>query len=107
MPSDPHAILKLEVPIIVRLAETRMTVEQVLMLAPGAILELEKRADEDLDLMVNNRVIGAGHAVKVGENFGIRLSFVGDVSTRVAAATQPEDDDDIDSIAQGLLAGQL
>jgi hypothetical protein len=34
---------------------------------------------------VNNKVIGAGSAVKVGENFGVRVTNVGDVATRVQA----------------------
>ena len=36
-------------------------------------------ADEDLEVMVNNKPIGAGLAVKVGENFGVRVTYVGDL----------------------------
>ena len=82
---DVEAILQLEIPFIVRLGERAMTLGEVMGLAPGAIIELEKGADEELDILVNNKQIGAGHAVKVGENFGVRLSFIGDLRQRILA----------------------
>ena len=62
-----------------------MTVNEVLNLVPGAIIELPKKADEELDLMVNNKQIGVGAAVKVVENFGLRISYIGDLKERIAA----------------------
>jgi hypothetical protein len=35
--------------------------------------------------MVNNQVVGEGEAVKVGENFGLRLTAVGDLSDRISS----------------------
>lgn len=78
--------LKLEVPIIVRLGERQMTVEEVVGLAPGALIELPKGAESELDLMVNNKVVGSGTAAKVGENFGIRITCIGDARSRLDAA---------------------
>ena len=78
-------VLRLEVPVVVRLGQRRLTVSEVRMLAPGSIIELSKKADSELDLMVNNKDVGCGLAVKVGENFGIRLTFVGDVRSRIEA----------------------
>ena len=110
---DP--ILRLEVPLIVRLGERRMKVRELLQLAPGAIIELPKNAEEDLDLLVKNRLVGGGSAVKVGENFGIRIEWIGEPQERVMAMgpqpTQgPEADDPIDDVeaaAISLLSGQL
>lgn len=83
----PHLerILALEVPIVVRLAVRVMKVSEVTTLVPGSILELPKSSDSELDLMVNNRVVGTGLAVKVGENFGIRISEIGSAAQRVEA----------------------
>jgi flagellar motor switch protein FliN/FliY len=78
-------ILKLEVPIVVRLGERTMEVEEVLGWVPGSIIELPKEADSELDLLVNNKAIGCGVAVKVGENFGLRLTYLGDVASRIQA----------------------
>lgn len=85
VPSDVTAILRLEVPIIVRLAERTMKVSDILGLVPGAIIELTKSAEEELDVLVNNKCIGRGEAVKVGENFGVRISTIGDARDRIAA----------------------
>jgi len=85
MPSDVAAVLRLEVPVIVRLGERMMTVSEVTALVPGAIIELPKNADAELDLLVNNKQIGTGTAVKVGENFGLRITYIGDVRQRIAA----------------------
>lgn len=104
-------ILKLDVPVIVRLGERRMTVGEVLCLVPGAIIELPKLADSDLDLLVNNREVGIGSAVKVGENFGLRLSFVGSKVQRLKASTGEEgpemSEPEAEKLAQVLLAGQI
>lgn len=89
MPSDLQAVLRLEVPVIVRLGERTMTVEDVVGLAPGAIIELPKSSEAELDLLVNNKQIGTGAAVKVGENFGLRISYIGDVRERIAALGAP------------------
>jgi len=85
MPADLPSILKLEVPLIVVIAQRGMPVREVMALAPGAILELPKAADEDLEVLVNNKPVGAGRAVKVGENFGVRITYVGDLKQRIEA----------------------
>lgn len=85
MPSDLKAILRLEVPIIVEIGAREMTLDQVLALTPGAIIELPKSIDEELEIKVNNKPIGVGAAVKVGENFGLRVGYVGDVKSRINA----------------------
>ena len=77
MVTDISTILGLKVPVIVQIGRRRLSMDDVLALGPGAILELDKKADGDLDLLVNNKIIGEGAAVKVGENFGVRISSMG------------------------------
>ncbi|MBL1216456.1 MAG: FliM/FliN family flagellar motor switch protein [Planctomycetes bacterium] len=102
MPSDLDSILQLDVPIIVRISERRMLVDEVVAFAPGTILELPKSADEDLDVLVNNVPIGQGQAVKVGENFGVEVTYVGDLKARIAAMAGQQEPAD-DGIPAGLL----
>ncbi|MGQ0627799.1 MAG: FliM/FliN family flagellar motor switch protein [Phycisphaerales bacterium] len=91
MASDIRTILKLEVPVVVQLGTRQLRVSEVVALQPGAIIELAKRAEDPLDLMVNNKVVGTGKAVKVGENFGLRVATIGDARARLTAlATPPE-----------------
>jgi len=93
MSADLDRILKLEVPIIVQMGQREMAVSDVMSLVPGSIIELPKSADDELELMVNNRQIGTGRAVKVGENFGIKVTFVGDVKSRISAMGTGERND--------------
>jgi len=74
-----HRILGLQVPVIVKLAARKLNMNEVMRLGTGAIIEFFKSSDEPLELMINNKVIGLGETVKVGENFGLRLTQIGDV----------------------------
>ena len=78
-------LLRLEVPVIVTLAERTMSVAEVMKLSLGAILEFEVSADSELALMINNKRLGAGTAVKVGENFGLRITRVVGAQEKVKA----------------------
>jgi flagellar motor switch protein FliN/FliY len=78
-------ILHLYVPVIVKLAERKLNVSEVMQLGTGAIIEFSKNNDEALELMINNKVIALGEVVKVGENFGLRLTQVGDIKQIIAA----------------------
>src|SRR5438874_5833620 len=83
-PSTPshgelRRILRLGVPVIVKLAERRLSLSEVLRLGNGAIIEFFKSSDEPLELMINNKVIAVGETVKVGENFGLRITQIGDL----------------------------
>lgn len=83
---DQSRINGLEVPIVVELGRRTMTLREVVGLLPGAIIDLAKPADEELALLVNNQRVATGHAVKVGENFGIRVERVGSLEELESAA---------------------
>ena len=85
MTADVNAILALEIPLIVEIASRRMSLAEAVNLSHGAIIEFPKNSEGALRIMVNNKPVGAGVAVKVGENFGVRVSQVGDISERVGA----------------------
>ncbi len=76
-------LLAIEVPVIVQLGVRRMSVGEVMRFSVGAIIEFQKAADEELELLANNKGIGQGHAVKVGENFGIKITKVGSVKEMI------------------------
>lgn len=78
-------ILRLDVPVIVKLAERKLMLSEVLRLGVGAIIEFVKSSDEPLELMINNKTIAVGETVKVGENFGIRITQIGDVKQIIAS----------------------
>jgi flagellar motor switch protein FliN/FliY len=78
-------ILRLEVPVIVKLAERKLLLSEVMRLGVGAIIEFIKSSDEPLHLLINNKAIAVGEAVKVGENFGLRIKQVGDLKQLIAS----------------------
>ena len=78
-PAELKRLLGLEVPVIVKLAERRLMLSEVMRLGTGAIIEFFKSSDEPLELLINNKVIGVGETVKVGENFGLRITQIGDL----------------------------
>ncbi len=83
--SEVSRILRLHVPLIVKLAERKLSLAEVMRLGAGAIIEFSKSSEEPLELMVSNKAIGVGETVKVGENFGIRITQIGDVKQIIAA----------------------
>ncbi len=78
-------LFHLQVPIIVHLAERTMPMGEVLELGAGSIIEFSRSSDAELDLVVGNRHIGKGQAVKVGENFGLRITEIGPLEARIRA----------------------
>lgn len=78
-------ILRIHVPVHVNIAERTMDVSTIMELNVGSILEFNKAADSDLQLVVVNECIGSGQAVKVGENFGLQITTIGSMTDRIHA----------------------
>jgi flagellar motor switch protein FliN/FliY len=60
----------------VELGRTRMAVRDLLALAPGDVLELDRAAGSPADLLVNGRLIARGEVVVVDEDFGLRITEI-------------------------------
>ncbi|HEY3244319.1 MAG TPA: FliM/FliN family flagellar motor C-terminal domain-containing protein [Phycisphaerae bacterium] len=78
-------LLHVQVPLSVKLAERDLTIESILRLNVGSVLEFERRSDSELELVVADQPIGAGQAVKIGENFGLRITRIGTPGQRIRA----------------------
>ena len=85
LPVKLRRILQLEVPVIVQLADRYMEMADVLALNVGSVIEFDKKFDAELELVVSDRQIGLGHAVKVGENFGLRITRIGTIYNTIRA----------------------
>jgi flagellar motor switch protein FliN/FliY len=55
----------------------------VLAITPGTLVTFTKNCEEPLDLYVNNQLYGHGEAVKIGENFGLKINTIGTTNKRV------------------------
>jgi flagellar motor switch protein FliN/FliY len=71
-----NLILEVSVTLSLEVGSTQMTVRELLQLAPGAIVELNRLATDPLDVLVNGVRIARGELVVVDEKFGIRLTDV-------------------------------
>jgi flagellar motor switch protein FliN/FliY len=83
--SSRNLSLLFDVPlsITVELGRTKRLIRDILDLAPGSIVELDKLAGEPVDILVNNKKIATGEVVVIDENFGVRLTDIISPSERV------------------------
>lgn len=76
-------LLALPLTVCSRLGSTRMTVQDVLNLGQGSIIELNRVAGSALELVVNGKVIAYGECVIVNDHFGIQLSEIASPENRL------------------------
>ncbi|NOY52952.1 MAG: flagellar motor switch protein FliN [Deltaproteobacteria bacterium] len=69
-------ILDLPLKVSVELGRTRMLVNDLLQLAQGSIIELEKMAGDPLEILVNEKLVARGEVVSVNDKFGIRVTDI-------------------------------
>jgi flagellar motor switch protein FliN/FliY len=81
-----NLILDVSVTLALEVGRARMPVRELLQLAPGAIVELDRLASEPLDVLVNGVRIARGEVVVVDEKFGIRLTDVVSATERMEQA---------------------
>jgi flagellar motor switch protein FliN/FliY len=64
-----------EVPlaVTVEVGRARMTIQDLLQLGQGSVVELAKLAGDPLDIYINGYCVARGEAVIVNEKFGVRL----------------------------------
>ncbi len=78
--------LLLDVPldVSVELGRTRLTIQDLLALSPGSVIELDKVAGEPLDILINDRLVARGEAVVVNDKFGVRITDIVSLAERIA-----------------------
>jgi flagellar motor switch protein FliN/FliY len=78
--------LLLDVPLdlSVELGRARMSIQDLLNMSPGSVIELDKIAGEPLDFLVNGRLVARGEAVVVNDKFGVRITDIVSPSERIA-----------------------
>lgn len=69
-------ILDIPLEVTVELGRTRMLIQELLELAQGAVVELNKLAGEPMDILVNNKLVARGEAVVVNDKFGVRVTDI-------------------------------
>jgi flagellar motor switch protein FliN/FliY len=53
-----------------------LQISQLMKLAPGAVLELDRKVGEAIDIYVNNRLVARGEVVLVDERLGVTMTEI-------------------------------
>jgi len=69
-------ILDIPLKVSVELGRTKLLINELLQLAQGSVIELNKLAGEPLEVFVNDKLIARGEAVVVNEKFGVRITDI-------------------------------
>ena len=74
LPEYSRSLLRIQLPVVVTLAEKRQPLSRIMELGPGAIIQFDKSCEEMLELDVGGQKVATGEAVKVGDKFGLRIN---------------------------------
>ncbi|HYM02497.1 MAG TPA: flagellar motor switch protein FliN [Stellaceae bacterium] len=73
---DLEAVYDIPVQISAVLGRATMQVSQLLKLGRGAVVELDRKVGEAIDIYVNNRLVARGEVVVVDERLGITMTEI-------------------------------
>jgi flagellar motor switch protein FliN/FliY len=76
LPRNLDFLLDVYLEVSVQVGQTRMTIQDLLQLGQGSVIELTKLAGEPLDVYINDRLVARGEAVIVNEKFGVRITDI-------------------------------
>ena len=69
--------------ISVVLGRTKKSIKDILSLGTGSLVELDKLAEEPVEILVNGKKVAYGEVVVVDENFGVRITSIVSSEERV------------------------
>lgn len=76
MANDVTAIYDIPVQISAVLGKSSMQVSQLLKLGRGAVVELDRKVGEAIDIYVNNRLVARGEVVVVEDKLGVTMTEI-------------------------------
>ncbi|MBB4286964.1 flagellar motor switch protein FliN/FliY [Roseospira goensis] len=74
--SDLEAVYDIPVQVSAVLGKSHMQVNQLLKLGRGAVVELDRKVGEAIDIYVNNRLVARGEVVVVEERLGVTMTEI-------------------------------
>ncbi len=75
-PATLSTVFDLSVPVAIELGRTRLSVQEVLALGRGSVVQLDRLVGEPIDVFVGDRRFAEGEVVVVGEQFGVRITRI-------------------------------
>ena len=83
MAGSLDTLLDVSLPVAIEFGRTHMTVQEVLELGSGSVIQLDRMVGEPIDIYISDRKLAEGEVVVIGEHFGVRITRI------VAGAEQP------------------
>ena len=74
--ADLEAVFDVPVQVSAVLGRARMDVGDLLKLGPGAVLELDRKVGEAIDIYINNRLVARGEVVVVEDRLGVTMTEI-------------------------------
>ena len=74
--ADLGAVYDIPVQLSAVLGKTTMPVSQLLRLGRGAVVELDRKVGEAIDILVNNRLVARGEVVIVDDRLGVTMTEI-------------------------------
>lgn len=77
-PANPgyDVLLDVSMPVAIEIGRANMTVQDLLHLSIGSVIQLDRIVGEPVDIYVSDRRFAQGEVVVVGEHFGVRITRV-------------------------------
>ncbi len=88
MPRNIDLILDVPLEVSVVLGRTKKSIKDILNLGTGSLIELDKLAEEPVEILVNGKIVAYGEVIVVDENFGVRLTSIVSGAERVKSLSK-------------------
>lgn len=84
LPQSLECLTDLELPVAVVLGRAKVRVREALKLTAGSLIELDRRVNDPVEIIVHNVVVARGEVVSVKGNYGVRIQEVSSARERQA-----------------------
>lgn len=71
-----ETLLDVSLPVAIEFGRTHMTVQEVLELGSGSVIQLDRMVGEPIDIFISDRKLAEGEVVVIGEHFGVRITRI-------------------------------
>lgn len=71
--SSPLSLAEIPLTVVIEIGRMQISVQKLLELEPGNLLDLDIHPENGIDLVVNGNVIGKGELLKIGDSLGVRI----------------------------------
>jgi flagellar motor switch protein FliN/FliY len=68
--------MDVDVNVSIELGRTVRSIEEILKLAPGRIIELDRPAGENVDMYLNGKLFARGEVTVIDENYAVRVTEI-------------------------------